>query len=516
MTTGAHALLDTLIGSGVQLCCMNPGTSEMHLVAALDDAPGMRGVLALFEGVASGVADGWARMTGTPAAVLTHLGPGLGNALANLHNARRAQVPVVSIVGDHATTHRAFDAPLSSDIETVARNVSRWVRTAHRPEDLGRDVAEAVAAAYGPPGEVATLIVPADVSWSDGAQAAQPLPLAGAHEVSTERVEHVARLVRAGERVTLLIGGNGLGIAGIRAASRIAATYGVKLLAPTFPTRLERGAGRPEIERLSYLGDFARLQLDGTQHLVLIDSPFPVTFFGYPGANGDLVPQGCEVHVLAEPGDDAAGALERLAHDVGAAPFVAPNAPERPAVPSGPLDAASLAAVIGALLPADAIVSDEAQTSGLFIPGATLGAPPHTWLTLTGGAIGQGLPVATGAALACPGRRVVSLEADGSAMYTPQALWTQAREGLDVTTVIAANRSYAILDMELARLGVEAPRAREMFDLTGPELDFVRLAEGFGVPATRVTTAEEFAAAFGRSVAEPGPHLIEALVPPLG
>jgi acetolactate synthase-1/2/3 large subunit len=522
---GAQALIRTLAGSGVDVCFANPGTSEMHFVAALDAVPEMRGVLCLFEGAATGAADGYGRMAGKPAAVLLHLGPGLGNGIANLHNARRARTPLVNIVGDHATYHKRLDAPLESDIDSLARPVSAWVRRSLRTGDAAADAADAVAAASAAPG-VATLIMPADVTWTEGAEPALPVPVRPASPVPDTTIEGVAKALRDGEPSVILLGGAGLRRTAIEAASRIAAATGARLIGETFPARHERGAGIPDVPRLAYLAEFAVAQLDGTRRLILAGAAPPVSFFAYPGKPSTLTPAGCETHVLAEPGDDVAGALEALADLVavgtagsggsgGTAPESQPAA--RPELPSGALTAETAAAVIGALLPENAIVCDEAATSGIFLPGATVGAPPHDWLTLTGGAIGQGLPLAAGSAIACPDRPVLALEADGSAMYTISALWTHARESLDVTTVIFSNRAYAILGMELNRLGAAASgdASRSLLSLERPSLDFTALATGMGVPATRSTTAEEFAAQLRAALAEPGPHLIEAVVPTL-
>lgn len=512
---GAQALIRTLVDCGVDTCFMNPGTSEMHFVAALDAVPDMHSSLVLFEGVATGAADGYARMTGRPAATLLHLGPGLGNGLANLHNARRAHTPIVNIVGDHATYHKQFDAPLESDIDAVASNVSGWIRFAERPDDVARDAAEAVAAAMAPPGQVATLVLPADTSWLDSAGPAASSPAAARRTVADSTVADVAKALRSGERSALLLGGSTMLEAGLLAAARVGDACGASLLAETFPARLQRGGGLPAVDRLGYLAEFAMAQLDGLSHLVLVDARAPVSFFAYPDKPSDLVPAGCQVHVLAEGADDAVGALQALADALGAGPAPATPAPPRPDRPTGALTAETIAAAIGALLPEDAIVADEGNTSGLFVSPMTAGAPHHDWLCLTGGAIGDGLPTATGAAIACPDRKVICLEADGSAMYNFQSLWTQAREGLDVTTVIFNNRSYAILNLELNRVGAEppGPRARDMLDLRRPDLDFVSLAKGVGVQASRAETAEEFVEQFERAVAEPGPHLIDAALP---
>ena len=518
MPNGAQALLRTLVDAGVTTCFTNPGTSEMHFVAALDDVREMRAVLALFEGVATGAADGYARMAGRPGATLLHLGSGLGNGLANLHNARKGRTPIVNIVGDHATHHTKYDAQLQSDIETSARNVSSWVRTSQSTEALARDAVEAIAAAQGPPGQVATLILPADVSWSDGAQPAPPPPPPAPPIASADVVSAVAAALRGGgERTAILLGGRALREPGLLAAARVAAATGTKLYAEVFPTRLERGAGLPHVERIAYLAELAGVQLAGLKHLVLVDAKAPVSFFAYPGKKSYLVPDGCEVHELAAFTDDALGSLEALvaALDAGsAAPAL--QAPARPPRPTGPLTAEKVCQGIAAALPDNAIISDEAQTSGITLASHTAGAPRHDVLTLTGGAIGQGLPVAVGAAVACPDRPVIALDGEGSAMYTIQSLWTMAREQLDVTVVIFNNRSYAILNIELQRVGADGgggPKARSQLDLEGPNLDFVKLAEGMGVPAVRVDTGESFAGALDRALAEPGPHLIEAMVP---
>ncbi len=507
---GAQALIRTLVGCGVEVCFANPGTSEMHFVAALDAVPQMRGVLTLFEGVATGAADGYGRMAPAPAAVLLHLGPGLGNGLANLHNARRAGTPLVAIVGDHATYHKRYDAPLESDIDALAGAVSGWVRRSERAAAVGADAAAAVAAAAGPPGQVATLILPADTSWSQGGEPASPVRAAVPEKVPDDLIETAAAALRSGEPCVVLLGGAATMQAGLRAAGRIADATGARLMCETFPARLERGGGLPEVTTLAYLAEAATSQLAGVRHLILAGARSPVSFFAYPGTPSDLVPQGCQVHALGSAAQDVPGALAHLA-DL----FTPAARPERSpsqggkgrgphAQPSGDLTGESLAHVVGALLPEGAIVADEANTGGLWLAAATADGPRHDWLTVPGGAIGQGLPLAIGAAVACPDRHVLCLEADGSAMYTISALWTHAREELDITTVVQ-------------RVGAEAagPRAKALLSLSRPDLDFVSLATGMGVPASRATTAQELASQLGRAIGEPGPHLVEAVLPPL-
>jgi acetolactate synthase-1/2/3 large subunit len=512
---GAQSLIRTLVASGVDTCFMNPGTSEMHFVAALDAVPEMHSVLALFEGVATGAADGYGRIAGRPAATLLHLGPGLGNGLANLHNARRARTPIVNVVGDHATYHAQYDAPLQSDIDSAARNVSSWVRAPRVAREVAPAAADAVGAAIGPPGSVATLVLPADTAWLETDAPVAPVAPPRPNTVPASTIADIAKVLRADEPAALLVGGATVGSEeALRAAARVAHAAGAKLLCETFPARLRRGAGIPAVDRLGYFAEFAQVQLDGLRHLVLVDALSPVSFFAYPNRPSDLVPDGCDVHVLAQPGDDVAIALADLASTLGATD--APPVPDaaRPARPSGELNGDTIAQAVGALLPEEAIVVDEANTTGLWLTDATAGTPPHDWLCLTGGAIGFGLPAATGAAVAAPARKVLCLESDGSAMYTMQALWTQAREGLDVTTVILDNASYAILELELNRVGAQGagPRAHAMLELAPPSLDFVAMSQGLGVPATRATTADEFATQLATALESEGPALVHAVL----
>lgn len=517
MPNGAQALMKTLVDSGIEVCFTNPGTSEMHFVAALDSEPRMRAVLALFEGVATGAADGYARMACKPAATLLHLGCGLGNGLANLHNARKGKVPVLNIVGDHATWHVPFDAQLQSDIETVARNVSPgFVRTSRRTDELCRDATEAIAAARGLPGQVATLILPADVSWGEGALPCPPPAHARPEAADDSVVAAIASAVRSGQKAALLLGGQALHESALLAAARIAAQCSVTLLAEVFPTRMERGAGRPAVERIAYLAELADVQLADIGHLILVDTKAPVAFFAYPGRKSDLVPQTCTVHTLATPAQDALASLHALERALGAEharPALQPGA--RPGRPRGRLSAEKVCKAVGHLLPENAILIDESITSGLMLGPFTAGAPRHDLITLTGGAIGQGLPNAIGAAIACPGRPVLALIGDGTAMYTIQALWTLARERLNVTTIVFNNASYSVLNLELERVGAESigRKARSQLDLGAPQLDFARMAQSMGVHGVRASTSEEFTRALEHALATPGPHLIEAVVP---
>ncbi len=537
---GADSLMRSLAESGIEICFANPGTSEMHLVAGLDAAPGVKPVLTLHENVASGAADGWGRMRGRPASTLLHLGPGLSNALSNLHNARRGGTPIVNIVGDHASYHVANDPPLASDIAALARTVSGWVYTvpsAQAAEVAGR---AAVAAASGPPGAIATLIVPADAAWgevaatSDAAADEQEkrsrvaeegagvsaVVLAGATrapsvalpDAETHAVERAAAALASGEPVMLLVGGRAMTPELLALASQVAARTGAQLCCTPFTARARRGAGTVAVERLPYFPELVTQRLAGVRHLVLIDAPAPVAFFAYPGQSTALVPSSCEVQSLVGGGADVRELLQALVARTAAGGSDAARVEAAiPSIPNGSISPAVFAQTLAAVLPEEAIVCDEAITNRFPAMLATIGARPHDWCCITGGSLGSGMPMALGAALGAPGRRVLNLQGDGSTMYTPQALWSLAREGVDVTTVILANRRYRILDVELERLQLtNIDRGRALTDLSHPSIDFVQLAGALGVRALRVDQAGALADAMQRAFAEPGPCLIEA------
>jgi len=510
---GAESLLRSLVDGGVELCMTNPGTSEMHFVAALDRVPGMRAVLGLQENVVTGAADGYGRMLDKPAATLLHLGPGLANGLANLHNAKRAHTPIVNVIGDHATTHRHLDAPLTSDVEAVAAPFSHWVRTTTSSRSVGRDTAEAVSIARTQPGQIASLILPADASWNEPGIPAKAIAVADASMPPDEIIQDIAKRLSSSKSPTILMSGMALREDALEIAAAIAKATGALLLTDTFYARLERGGDRAEIGRLPYFTEQSVETIAGASDLILVHTTAPVGFFAYPDKPSLIADPATRVHTLAELEEDAEGALRALAEALGIRDIqkgASRSQTVRPDRPSGELNPLTLAAAIGATLRENTIVVDESATGGLFLLGSTVSAPCHDWLSLTGGAIGMGMPAATGAALACPDRRVLNVESDGSAMYTIQALWTQARESLDVTTVILSNRSYAILNMELVRTGAAPSKeAERLFDLGHPNLDFVSLARGMGVPGTRVNDAESLVRSLEASYDEPGPQLIE-------
>jgi acetolactate synthase-1/2/3 large subunit len=512
---GAESLVRTLVGGGVNVCFSNPGTSEMHFVAALDRVDGMRCVLALFEGVATGAADGYARMADKPAATLLHLGPGLANGLANLHNATKASTPVVNIVGDHATYHRNYDAPLTSDIETAAKPFSGWVRTSPNAKRVAEDGAAAIAAARTPPGRVATLILPGDTAWDEGAGPAPVPDVPARAQVSADAIAEAARVLRSGEPTLILITGPVLYEQGLALTARICAKTGAKMMSQTFNRRTERGAGRVSIERIPYPVDQALAALAGLKHIILVGSKVPVAFFAYPDKPSLLAPAGTQFHTLAKPDEDMVHALEWLADELGArdAP-IEPAAYAPPQAATGAITPAMLAQSVGALIPENGIVVDEGVSTGRGFFPSTRNAHPHDWLQNMGGSIGIGMPMATGAAVACPDRKVLNLQADGSAMSTIQSLWTQARENLDVTTVLFNNRSYAILRHELANVGAQnvGRKALDMLDLGRPDMDFVGLARGMGVPGERIDSMDGFNRAVAKGLATPGPYLVEVMM----
>ncbi|HTP75590.1 MAG TPA: acetolactate synthase large subunit [Rhizomicrobium sp.] len=512
---GAESLVRTLVASGVEVCFSNPGTSEMHFVAALDRVDGMRAVLGLFEGAVTGMADGYGRIAEKPACTLLHLGPGLANGLANLHNARRAATPIVNIVGDHATYHAQYDAPLASDIAGFARPVSAWVHSSPSALTVAADGARAVQAAMTPPGQIATLILPADTAWNDADGPAPALPRQTPAAVSAQAVELAAQALKNGKKTTILMRGAALKERGLNAAGRIAAKSNARIACDTFTARLQRGAGRVRLERVPYFAEQIVEFFQDTEQLILVGTKPPVSFFAYPGKPSYGLQASTRVIYLAHAHEDGVAALDALAEAVGAPKEAANVAPlKKPDSIADKFDQYTIGQVIARHLPEGCILSDEAATSGAGTALATITAAPHDHLGLTGGSIGQGLPVATGAAVAAKGRKVVCIHGDGGAMYTLQALWTQAREKLDVTTVIFANKSYAILNIELARVGASnpGPKALSMLDLHNPELDWVRLASGMGVEASRATNIRDFESQFASAVGQTGPRLIEVVL----
>jgi acetolactate synthase-1/2/3 large subunit len=514
---GAEILLKTAVGTGIDVCFANAGTTEMPLVAGFDCTEGMRPVLGLFEGVCTGAADGYGRMMQKPALTLLHLGPGLGNGIANLHNARRAGTPVINIIGDHATWHRSADAPLTMDIETLARTVSHWQRTVKDVRTLSQDMADAITAAMQ--GQICSLIVPHDCQWTPCPDQTIAHPLSLAPSVDRGRIEEAIHLLRTAGKSLLLLNGSALRRRGLTAAARIRLATQCDLLAVTFPAYMDRGAGLPALPRLPYFPEQAADLLLPYDTVIMAGASEPVAFFGYPnGLSRLLNPESRCLHMTVD-GLGAAEALEILAEELASPPaqdalgiYGAPGA--RPDLPAGTLTAEKACSVLAALQPEGAIIVEEGLTSGFAYYPQAIGAPPHSFMTITGGAIGQGIPCATGAAIACPDRAVINLQADGSAMYTIQGLWTQARESLNVTTLICNNRSYFILQLEMMRAGLTAPGAKSLSltDLSRPAIDWVQVSRGMGVPAVSVATTELLDREIRKALAEQGPHLIEMVL----
>lgn len=513
---GAESLVRTLLNGDVNVCFANPGTSEMHFVSALDRVEGVRCILGLFEGVVTGAADGYYRMADKPAATLLHLGPGLGNGLANLHNAKKARSGIVNVVGEHASYHIKHDAPLTADIEGVARPMSDWVKTSHTAKSIAADGALAVQAARTAPGQIATLILPADTAWGEADGPVPVAPPAARRRIPDTAIAAAVNALTAGKSTALLLGNTALRGKALEWAARIAAKTGCTLISEFNNARKERGAGRAVVRQLPFVVDNALAMLKDTQQLLLIGAKLPVSFFAYPGKPSVLVPEACEVIPVADAAADLEHALEAIADGVGARrtpPLL--NAPSFNSVlPTGPITLEGLGAVLNVMIPENAIVLDESVTSGRAFTAATAGARPHDWLNIMGGSIGWGLAAAVGAAVAAPDRKVIALEGDGSAMYTQQALWTMARENLDVTVLIFSNRAYKILVTELANVGGGTPgaNARAMLTLGNPDIDWVTIAKGYGVSAARATSLDELAQCLGRGLMQPGPYLVEVMM----
>jgi acetolactate synthase I/II/III large subunit len=516
---GAEILVQTVVQAGFEVCFANAGTTEIHIVSALEKIPGIRPMLCLFEGGCSGAADGYARMKDKPAMTLLHLGPGFANAVANFHNARRAGSPIFNVVGDHATWHRPSDPLLNMDLESLVGTVSAWQRTNESANRISLDAAEGISAALS--GRIASLILPSDSSWTELTPSTIYAPSFRFDPVEKGSVEEAAQLLRKASRKALFLGGRTLRDAGLQTAARIAAATGCELLTEVFPARMERGAGYPLLTKVPYFPESASALLSRYEAFVFVGAREPVAFFGYQDMPSRLLTSDQQRVHIGTGLQDEAEALECLADTLEATSSLSGNvsliAPyRRPPPPVGVLTAEKVCQALAALQPANAIIVDESLTTGFSYYALSASVAPFTHLTLTGGAIGQGIPSATGASVACPERPVINFQADGSALYTLQALWTQARENLNVTTLICSNRSYNIIRVEMSRAGFSpiGPVAEPLIDLGHPDINWVQLSQGFGVPATAAFTVEEFTAAFSRAMAEPGPHLIELVLQP--
>jgi len=512
--TGAEILLKTAVKAGVEICFTNPGTTELPLVSAFDTVPGIRPILGLFEGCCTGAADGYGRMTEKAAMTLLHLGPGLGNGIANLHNARRARTPILNVIGEHATWHRSADSPLSMDIVALAESVSGWQRTSTVSQHLSQDTADAVTAASA--GKVATLIVPSDVQWSESPDDEIHRPKAFDGFVEKEFIERAVELLRTEQKTALILGGWALRKRGLAAAARIKVKTGCDLISERAPARIERGVGIPATEFIPYFPRQALELLSQYQAVVLAGAEEPVTFFGWKGYESRLLNDNQDICQLKAAEKSLPQALENLADALGAPASVSATATgfsqvERPALPQGKLTAQYACLILAALQPENAIIVNESITSGAAYFPLGAGLPPHTLLMLPGGAIGYGIPCAVGAAIACPRRPVINFQADGSALYTVQALWMQARESLNITTLICSNRSYNILNIEFSRSGITSPGryAQTLTDLSNPAIDWVQISQGMGVPAVAVDSCESLARELKIALDEHGPHLIE-------
>ena len=517
---GADYLCDSLLANQIEVCFANPGTSEMHFVAALDRKPQMRCVLGLFEGVITGAADGYARMAEKPAATLLHLGPGLANGLANMHNAKKARTPMINVVGDHASHHSRHDAPLTSDVEGIARPMSHWVKRMATPAAIGQDVAQAVEQANQAPGNISTLILPADTAWTELEHQSEPVlaKRAARQQTSADAIKAAAKAIRSGKPALLFLGDIALREDALEIAGRIRHHFQVDILAEGFIRHMSRGATRTPIEKLPYPVDAACARLAHVKHLILVGSKAPVAFFAYPNKPSLLAPNEATIITLASAEQDLTQALYSLADELGlpanSPPYRLPEPRDTSIPTNGTLNGKAISQILAKYLPENAVLCDESISEGRDFMRYSLQAAPHDYLQLTGGAIGLGLPMATGAAIACPDRKVISLQADGSAMYTVQALWTQARETLNCLTIILANRSYATLHGEMRNVGVTklGSNAKRMLDLDLPYLQWTQLAQGMGVPAVKVDSIETFTQALNNGLQARGPCLIEALI----
>ena len=515
---GATVLLRALQAGGADICFANPGTTELTIVAALAEVPEIRPVLCLFEGVCTGAADGYARISGKIPLTLLHLGPGFANGIANLHNARRAHSKIVTIIGDHATWHLEHDAPLTSDIESLARPVAVDVVRIHSSDSIAEGAVRALTSTSSGSGGPATIIVPTDVM---DASTTDSLRVSAFHPGRTEPVtstaiEKAAAACRGGKEVILLLGGDALAIEGQSAAAAIATATRARLVMEPYPAVVTLGGDLPRIERQAYFPDDVIRQF-GEATVILAGARRPISYFGYEDYPSVLVPEDRLV-VLSRPGEDGVSALKALADQLGATQPCNERPESGHAAPldaSAPLTPNAIVEELLVQLPEDSVISLEGSTLGGPWLREAYRARRHRVMTNTGGAIGQGLPCALGAAFGAPGSRVIALQSDGSAHYTVQALWTMAREKLPVTIILAANHRYGILQTELKRADtpLDDPAVASLTRLDDPRTDWTALAAGYGVAAVRATTVAEFREGLMRALSADGPLLIQAELP---
>lgn len=512
--TGAQALVSTLANNGVTHCFANPGTSEMHLVQALDKEPRIKSVLCLFEGVATGAADGFARISGTPAMTLLHLGAGFGNGIANIHNAMKGHVPMINVIGDHATYHRKYDAPLTCDLETLVKPHSSHIGIVDSALIGGEIAASAFEAATNHPNSPVSIILPADSAWNEGGIDGPKISLKSPSLVENSKIDEAIELIKNANKPVILVGGKTLGDEkALELFSRFKAAN-IRIMVDTFPAKLRRGGGLFEPDRMQYFGEMALDDLKNTDLMVIAGTQIPVAFFAYPNKPSILVPENCQTFELAARYEDSFEALSRIADALDL--HIAPPKRELKTMPApeGALNPFSCAQSLARHMPHNAIISDDAVTAGLPLYLATSNAKAHDWLFLTGGAIGQGLPVAIGAQMADLKRKTIALSGDGAGMYCIQSLWTMAREKLPIVTIIFANRSYRILNIEMARTeaGAMGETAKQMLSLESPALDYVKIAEGMGIMAKSVSDAKIFDEVLKEAIEANVPYLIEAIV----
>ncbi|TYT74259.1 acetolactate synthase large subunit [Desulfobotulus mexicanus] len=503
-------LFKSFAHAGITTCYANPGTTEMPLVEAFDRVKGIRPVLCLFEGVATGAADGQARMTGKPGLTLLHLGPGFANGIANLHNARRAKSPIINLIGDHATWHRGANAPLTMPVEKLAASLPGWVRYAGRTRTLGADLLSCYEAAMS--GGIASLVLPHDLQAMEMNNLPEELSYHAYYKENQQTLESAADMLKNAKNAALLLGGSALGVEGLKAAAAICGKTGASLFMETFAARMERGKDIPAPERIPYFPEAAIERLKDFDTIILAGMDAPVAFFGYPGIPGQILRPGHHTLQIAKSEDDAANSLKTLAKILAAnaGDIITQGSPLFDADPGEQLDMVSLGIILASMQPENAIVVDEGISSGIFYNYYATGASAHTSLSITGGAIGFGMPCAIGASMACPERPVIGLQADGSAMYTFQALWTQAREKLPITTILCENGGYNILDIEMSRAGISSPgpMAASLTKFKNPSIGWVGLAESMGVPAEEVHTASQLQQALSHRNFMDGPKVI--------
>ena len=513
---GAAAFFKSIVDNGIDTIFACPGTSEMQVVDEVGYS-NLRVVLCLFENSVTGMADGYARMLDKPALGMVHVTCGLTNALANMHNARIANSRMIIFGGGVHVAHEVNE-PVHSMLQRqpyVAQIAAQCVIEARSPDQLAAAATQALKASNDGAGKIVYVYGPNNAVWGESSFQGKLTSSAEQRQrVSTATISSIADTLKAGKKTAFILDNLALREEGLEILGRIAEGAGGRLFREWLPSRIAMGAGRVRTETLPYGGAEGRELLSEFDQIVLVGAKIPVCPFSYENQPWVKIPENCNVHTLATADHDILAALEELATQLDLPEKASNRYNRKPGEPpTGPLSGNSIVQSLSILMPADSIVLDEAMLENVMFPLLMDGAAPFDFMAACpGGAIGAGPPVACGAAIACPNRKVILLEGDFSLMQGNTALWSMAQHNLDICVINYNNEGSASLSTELARVrqGEAQPKSIELLRIRKPTIDYAAMAESMGVPASRAETAEEFHLQLTKAMSTKGPHFIDA------